>query len=168
MNGFVYTGPNSPIGPYPLLEGNKKLVASFTRDSAGNASIQTIDIKRTTQDVVFAPARYEPGAPVVGVQTGYGIADSPISYEAINILDDVFNVPRPVAFLSRSRPTIQRCNGIAGFPGFAIARIVRLSNISGSGLPQEYRNPHVDRRAGTEAPIILHREYKVRRLHDFL
>lgn len=98
VNDFFYTGPDNP-DPYPLLEGDKKLVASFTRDSAGNASVQTIDIKRTTRDVVFAPARHEPGAPVVGVQTGYGIADSPISYEMIFILDDVFNYPRTVAFL---------------------------------------------------------------------
>ncbi|CDN46564.1 flagellin N-terminal helical domain-containing protein [Neorhizobium galegae] len=98
VNGFVYAGPDNP-NPFPLLEGDKKLVASFTRDSAGNASVQTIDIKRTTKDVVFAPARYEPGAPLIGVQTGYGIADSPIKYEMIYIPDDVFNVPRPVAFL---------------------------------------------------------------------
>ncbi|MCQ1856154.1 flagellin N-terminal helical domain-containing protein, partial [Neorhizobium galegae] len=55
VNGFVYAGPDNP-NPFPLLEGDKKLVASFTRDSAGNASVQTIDIKRTTKDVVFAPA----------------------------------------------------------------------------------------------------------------
>jgi flagellin len=98
VDGYFYTGPTDETD-YPLLEGDKKLVASFTRDQEGNVAIKTIDVERTVKDVVFAPAMYEPGAPVVGTQTGYGIADSPIEYESILIPDDVFNYPRQVALL---------------------------------------------------------------------
>jgi flagellin len=98
VGGLFYSAPTHEIA-YPLLEGDKKLVASFTRDQSGNVSVSTINIERTVRDVVFAPARYEPGAPVIGVQTGYGIADSPIEFESMLIPDDVFNVPRNVALL---------------------------------------------------------------------
>jgi flagellin len=98
VGGLFYSAPTHEIA-YPLLEGDKKLVASFTRDQSGNVSVGTINVERTVRDVVFAPARYEPGAPVIGVQTGYGIADSPIEFESMLIPDDVFNVPRNVALL---------------------------------------------------------------------
>jgi flagellin len=98
VNGYFYTGPTDETD-YPLLEGDKKLVASFTRDQEGNVAIKTIDVERTVKDVVFAPALYEPGGPVAGTQTGYGIADSPIEYESMLVPDDVFHSPRQVAFL---------------------------------------------------------------------
>lgn len=98
VKGYFYTGPTSRTD-YPLLDGNKRLVASFTRDSAGNVAIRTVELERTVKDVVFAPARYEPGAPVIGVQTGYGIADSPIEYEAMTLPDNIYGHQVSVALV---------------------------------------------------------------------